>query len=174
VTTRIEEARLLPQAVADFEEALSTARAFHSVISAVESAAASASDDDKDAEGETMTTTPGGGRFAPGELESFLNSIKTHETWLEGKRGVQEVSRPNEDPVLRTRELERRAREVRDEMAKLSRRKAPPAAKKPSSSSTSPTSSATSSKATTTDAESTPSVAAPDESERRHGDHDEL
>jgi hypothetical protein len=79
------------------------------------------------------------GKYAPGELETFINSIKAHETWFEGKRGVQDRAGPNEDPVLRTRELERRAREVRDEVAKLSKRKAPPKKSSASASSSSTT-----------------------------------
>lgn len=64
-------------------------------------------------------------RHTDEDLEALGKLLTTEEKWFKELQSAQEALKPFEDPILRRSELERRARNIQAEQARLGRKKAP-------------------------------------------------
>ena len=134
VTTRISEAGGRTAAVTELRISMITAQAF------LISASNQLQDDTAAGEPSKYTET---------ELKTLETAISSNEKWLADLQKKQDGLKPNEDPVLRISELNRRKKELSTQLAVLQAKRPPRRTKKSSESASSSSSSASAGSSTT-------------------------
>ena len=110
VSTRIAEAAARPRAVESFQETLDSADAFILSARANDTAA------------EKAKAVP---RFTPVELDTVSKSIKEATEWFTATMKKQSSLKPHQDPILKVADVERKAKDIEVEVAKLRKKKVP-------------------------------------------------
>jgi len=134
VTTRLSEAVSRPKAVTELRVGLVSAQAF--LLSAT-----------KQLENDTAAGEPS--RYTAAELKALEGAIAANENWLIELEKKQASLKANEDPVLRSSEVERRKKELTAQVTVLQAKRPPRKPKKSSSSSSTTASASTESESAT-------------------------
>ncbi|KAK4048426.1 lumenal Hsp70 protein [Microbotryomycetes sp. JL201] len=106
IQTRAEEARARPSLIESLRDSLSQATQFHT----------SATHND------TLTELK---RFTAAELDKLYKIVKDSTEWLNDLVKKQDALKETDDPILRVNDLEKRIKEVGNEVRRLSKKKVP-------------------------------------------------
>jgi len=109
ISTRLDEARRRPEAIAKLEASIKKARGFATVIKA----ATTVTPDDKPP------------HYTTEEIAELERIITEHADWLSEKQKLQDAKQIFDDPVLRIGEMDSKTRRLDDEVTKLTNKRPP-------------------------------------------------